>query len=161
MKLSDYAKKVGVSYITAYRWFKAGRIEGYQMETGTIIVTEDDSDKLPQKVAVYTRVSSHEMKDNLQHQADCLVDYCAAKGWQVSKVVKEIGSGINDNRPQFLKLLRDPTITIIVVEHKDRATRFGFNYLETLLAQQDRRIEVVNTSTTLSTGLADNDKEDF
>ncbi len=154
MKLSGYAKKVGVSYITAYRWFKAGKIEGYQMETGTIIVTEDDRDKLPQKVAVYARVSSRDMKDNLQRQADRLVDYCAAKGWQVSQVVKEIGSGINDNCPQFLKLLRDPTITIIVVEHKDRATRFGFNYLETLLAQQGRRIEVVN--------LADNgDKEDL
>ena len=153
MKLSDYAKKVGVSYITAYRWFKAGKIEGYQMETGTIIVTEDDRANLPQKVAVYTRVSSHEMKGNLQRQADRLVDYCAAKGWQVSKVVKEIGSGINDNRQQFLKLLSDPTITIIVVEHKDRATRFGFNYLETLLAQQGRRIEVVN--------LAENDKEDL
>ena len=49
--------------------------------------------------------------------ADRLVDYCAAQGWQVSQIVKEIGSGVNDNRPQFLKLLSDPTITLIVVEH--------------------------------------------
>ena len=53
----------------------------------------------------------------------------------------------------FLKLLADPAITIIVVEHKDRATRFGFNYLETLLALQHRRIEVVN--------LADNGTDDL
>jgi len=88
------------------------------METGTIIITEEDDAPLPQKVAIYARVSSHEMKDNLQRQADRLVDYCAAKGWQVSQVVKEVGSGVNDNRKQFLKLLSDPTITIIVVEHK-------------------------------------------
>jgi len=153
MKLSNYARKVGVTYLTAYRWFKTGKIPGYQMDTGTIIITEDDQEPLPQKVAVYARVSSHEMKDNLQRQADRLVSYCAAKGWQVSKVVKEIGSGINDNRKQFLKLLADPSITIIVVEHKDRASRFGMKYLETLLEMQGRRIEVVN--------LAENDKEDL
>ena len=153
MKLSNYARKVGVTYLTAYRWFKTGKIPGYQMDTGTIIITEDDQEPLPQKVAVYSRVSSHEMKDNLQRQADGLVSYCAAKGWQVSKVVKEIGSGINDNRKQFLKLLADPSITIIVVEHKGRASRFGMKYLETLLEMQGRRIEVVN--------LAENDKEDL
>jgi putative resolvase len=160
MKLSDYAKEVGVAYITAYRWFKSGKIRGYQMDTGTIIITEKDEER-EQKVAVYARVSSHEMRDNLERQAERLVDYCAAKGWQVSQVVKEVGSGVNDNRKRFMALLADPTITTIVVEHKDRATRFGFNYLETLLGLQNRRIEVVNTSTALSTGLADNGKEDL
>jgi predicted site-specific integrase-resolvase len=51
-------------------------------------------------------------------------------------VVKEIGSGVNDSRPKFLKLLIDPAITVIVVEHKVRATRFGFRYLDTLLELQ-------------------------
>lgn len=153
MKLSDYAKKVGITYKTAWQWYKAGKLKGYQMDTGTIIVTEDEASGLPQKVAVYARVSSNEMKDNLNRQAERLVNYCAAKGWQVHRVVKEIGSGVNDSRKQFLALLSDPTITVIVVEHKDRATRFGFNYLETLLSQNGRRIEVVN--------LADNGQEDL
>jgi predicted site-specific integrase-resolvase len=153
MKLSDYAKKAGVHYHTAWRWFKSGQIKGYQMETGTIIITEADEPKPPDKVAIYTRVSSHEMRENLNRQAERLSDYCAAKGWQVHKVIKEIGSGVNDNRKQFLKLLADPSFTIIVVEHKDRATRFGFNYLDTLLSLQGRRIEVVN--------LADNGTDDL
>jgi predicted site-specific integrase-resolvase len=153
MKLSDYAKKVGVTYKTAWRWFQAGKIKGYQMDTGTIIITEDDQPELPQKVALYARVSSSENRANLDMQAQRLMDYCAAKGWQLSKVVKEVGSGVNDNRKQFLALLADPTVTVIVVEHKDRATRFGFNYLETLLGLQNRRIEVVN--------LADNGREDL
>lgn len=153
MKLSDYAKKVGVSYRTAYRWFKANKIRGYQMDTGTIVITEEDEQRLPQKVAVYTRVSSAENRPNLNTQAERLMAYCAAKGWQIHTVVKEVGSGVNDNRKKFLKLLADPTVTIIVVEHKDRATRFGFRYLETLLELQGRRIEVVN--------LADNGTEDL
>ena len=82
-----------------------------------------------------------------------MIAYCAAKGWQVHKVVKEVGSGVKDNRKKFLKLLADPTITTIVVEHKDRATRFGFRYIDTLLELQGRRIEVVN--------LADNGTEDL
>ena len=69
------------------------------------------------------------------------------------QVVKEIGSGVNDSRPKFLKLLTDPTVVLIVVEHKERATRFGFRYLETLLEQQGRHIEVVN--------LADNGRADL
>lgn len=55
-----------------------------------------------------------------------------------------MGSGVNDSRPRFLRLLADPAIAVIVVEHKARATRFGFRYLESLLEQQGRRIEGVS-----------------
>jgi len=89
-------------------------------------------------------VSSRENRENLAMQAERLVGYCAAKGYQVHQVVKEVGSGVKDSRPKFLALLGDPTVTRLVVEHKERATRFGFRYLETLLAQQQRVIEVVN-----------------
>jgi putative resolvase len=75
-----------------------------------------------------------------------LCAYCAAKGWKVVKVVKEVGSGVNDGRRKLLTLLADPTVTVIVVEHKDRLTRFGFKYIETLLAMQGRSIEVVNVT---------------
>ena len=145
MKLSQYAKQQGISYRTALRWFKAGTIKGYQAPSGTIIITTDEQPDMPsQKVAVYARVSSTEKKSNLESQAERLVAYCAAKGYQVVKVVKEIGSGVNESRPKFLALLEDQSINLIVVEHKDRGTRFGFRYLETLLRVQGRGIEVVN-----------------
>lgn len=157
MKLSIYARKLGISYHTAWRWFKAGKIVGYQADTGTIIVTETlplESPTPPlQKVVIYGRVSAAENKSNLESQVSRLQDYCAAKGWPVAQVVKEIGSGVNDSRPKLLKLLTDPAITIIVVEHKDRLTRFGFNYIDQLLAMQGRRVEVINQ--------AENGKEDL
>jgi predicted site-specific integrase-resolvase len=135
------------------------------MDTGTIIVTEaaPEAVSLPveAKVAVYARVSATENKDNpsassgqaLEGQARRLLDYCAAKGYRVTLVVKEIGSGITDTRPKLLKLLKDPSMGLIVVEHKERLTRFGFNYLEQLLSMQGRRIEVIN--------LAENGKEEL
>ena len=147
MKLIDYARLQGISYRTAWRWYKAGKIAGQQMDTGTILVTEPlPMKELPAtaKVAVYTRVSSSENKSNLDSQAERLVAYCTVRGYQVSKVVKEIGSGVNDNRPKFLALLADPSIRRIVIEHKDRGTRFGFRYIETLLNTYGREIEVVN-----------------
>ena len=153
MKLSDYAKKLGIKYKTAWLWYSQGKIEGYKTKTGTIIVTEFDEKELPTEVVIYARVSSHEMKDNLDRQAERLANYCAAKGWRVSKVVKEIGSGVNDNRKQLTKLLEDTGIKVIVVEHRDRLTRFGFNYIEKLLESQNRRIEVIN--------LANNSKDEL
>jgi len=68
-------------------------------------------------------------------------------------VVKEVASGVHDSRPKLLALLKDTSETRIVVEHRDRLTRFGFHYLETLLQAQGRASEVVN--------LAENDTEDL
>jgi predicted site-specific integrase-resolvase len=136
MKLSQYAKQQGISYRTALRWFQAGTIKGYQAPTGTIIVTEGETPTPHyEKVAIYARVSSTEHRENLERQAERLSQYCEARGYQVSQVVKEIASGVNDSRPKLLSLLKDTSITCIVVEHKDRLTRFGFHYLETLLRQ--------------------------
>ena len=154
MKLSEYAKQQGISYRTAFRWWKAGQIPGYQAPTGTIIVQEPKAETAQaQRVAIYARVSSHEHQANLDRQAERLLSYCAAKGYRVSKVVKEIASGVNDSRPKLLALLEDQAVTLIVVEHKDRLTRFGYRYLDTLLKGQGRALEVVNE--------AENEAEDL
>src|SRR5262245_34086823 len=147
MKLSDYAKQMGVRYETAWRWFRDGKIQGRRIGPHTIIITEGQAEPEPtplQRVAIYARVSSAENTGSLDGQTGRLVAYCAARGYQVAKVVKEIGSGVNDARPKLLALLADQGIGLIVVEHKDRLTRFGFRYLDTLLANQGRAIEVVN-----------------
>jgi predicted site-specific integrase-resolvase len=146
MQLADYAKQMGVRYETAWRWFRDGKIQGQRIGPHTIIITEGEHppEEKPQRVAIYSRVSAHEHQANLDRQAERLVAYCTAKGYQVSKVVKEIASGVNDSRPKLLALLEDQSITLMVVEHQDRLTRFGFRYLETLLKGQGRALEVVN-----------------
>jgi putative resolvase len=147
MKLSDYAKQMGVRYETAWRWYRDGKIQGRRIGPHTIIITEGQEEPqsaASQQVAIYARVSSAENKSNLDSQAERLVAYCAARGYQVAKVVTEVGSGINDARPKLLALLADQGIGVIVVEHKDRLARFGYRYLDTLLKNQGRAIEVVN-----------------
>ncbi len=148
MKLSEYAKQQGVRYETAWRWFQDGKIKGHRVGAHTIMIDEgiEVTPTAQQKVAVYARVSSAENKPNLDSQAERLVAYCMAKGYQVSKVVKEVGSGVNDARPKFLSLLEDTSITTIVVEHEDRASRFGVRYIDSLLRVQGRSLEIVNLS---------------
>jgi predicted site-specific integrase-resolvase len=142
MRLRIYAQQMGVSYKTAYRWWKAGRLDAYQLETGTIIV-RDPVPPVAGGVALYARVSSADQQSDLERQVQRLRDYAASKGYVVTKDVSEIASGLNDHRPKLTKLLVDPTIGTIVVEHRDRLTRFGFAYIRELLGVQGRRLEVL------------------
>ncbi|WP_446388673.1 IS607 family transposase [Coleofasciculus sp. B1-GNL1-01] len=149
MKLSDYAKKAGISYRTAWRWWKQGNLTGYQLPSGTIIITSEaiEDNLKPDLIAcIYARVSSAQNKDNLDRQAERLKDYAIARGYKIYKIVKEIGSGLNDNRKQLAKILVDPNYNILIVEHKDRLARFGTNYIEILLKELDKKVEIVNQS---------------
>jgi putative resolvase len=132
MKLSDYAKRIGVSYRTAWNHYKKGQIPNAKMLPSGLIIVDDEMIKINERTAVYARVSSSENKTNLVSQSKRVQDFCAAKGWVVSVVVEECGSGLNDDRKKLRKLLQDKSITRMVVEHKDRLTRFGFNYIKEL-----------------------------
>ena len=131
MKLSEYAKSNSVSYRTAWNRFKAGKIKGsYKDEHGTVHVPVIDQRE--DFTVTYARVSSSENKSNLLSQSKRVQDFCSAKGWIVNRVVEECGSGLNDTRKHLTHLFRDKAVTRVVVEHKDRLTRFGFNYLKEL-----------------------------
>ncbi|ABZ84026.1 resolvase, n terminal domain [Heliomicrobium modesticaldum Ice1] len=146
MKLSEWAKKNGITYRTAWQWFKAGKlpVPAVQMPTGTILIQEGG--KHEGKVALYARVSSADQKSDLDRQVSRLLTYANEQGWDVGEAVTEIGSGLNGRRPKLMKLLADPKVKVIVVEHRDRLMRFGFEYVESALVAQGRRIVVVDQS---------------
>lgn len=146
MKLSDYAKKNSIGYRTAWEHFRKGLIpSARKLPTGTIVIDEDvNTSSSPDYTVIYARVSSSENKTNLNSQAARLEQFCTANGWVVDEVVKECASGLNDNRPKLSKILADRKATRLVVEHKDRLTRFGFNYIK--LLYPECTIVVVNQS---------------
>ena len=144
MKLSQYAKQQGISYKTAWRWYKAGQLDAYQTPTGMVVVRDPKEIRpVTGRIALYARVSSLAQKEDLDRQVQRLKDYGAAKGYQVSKEVTEIASGLNDQRPKLEKLLADTSIGTIIVENRDRLTRFGSHYIETLLQAQGRHLEMI------------------
>lgn len=161
IKASEYAKKMSLNVRTVYRYYHNGKIKGYQdKETGTIFIlnpfkNENNEDNLKNKVVLYARVSSSENKTNLESQLERLRLFASAKGYQIVKEIKDIGSGLNDNRSKLNELFEKElnNFEILLVEHKDRLTRFGFNYIDILLKSHNKKIEVIN--------LVDNNKEDL
>jgi len=154
MKLSKYAKIIGVTYITAHNMFKRGQIEGaYQLPSGTIVVPEENKVKKnkAEYTVIYARVSSSENKSNLDSQAKRLEQFCEANGWKINEVIKECASGLNDKRPKLQKIFNERKATRIVVEHKDRLTRFGFNFIKELYPECE--IVVVNETEDLENDL--------
>jgi predicted site-specific integrase-resolvase len=155
IKISKLAKDLDVTRTTLYNWKREGKIDFIKSETGRNYVSINTYNRLmgivekkTEKVVIYCRVSSTENKSNLDTQKNRLISYCNAKGYQVSEVIVEVGSGINDFRPKLIKLLEKNDYTKIVVEHKDRLTRVGFNYLDTLCKVLGKEIEVVNNVVT-------------
>lgn len=152
-KLSDMANRLGIPYQTAWLYFRDGKLPGAKKIGGQIIVPipeEDQTTETPARDTLncitYARVSSSQNKGNLTSQDKRLYDYATAKGYTVTRRVKEVGSGLNDKRKKLESVFDDDSWSILVVEHKDRLTRFGFNYLEMLAKSQGRRIEVINLS---------------
>lgn len=151
--LKEYAKQHGIKYRAAWNRFKAGKIpNAFKDEFGKILLKEDEPDR-PICVICYSRVSSSQNKANLKKQSERIVSYANANGWQVGRLVEEIGSGLNDKRRKLLNILNDENVTHIIVEHKDRLTRFGFNYLEQWMQYRGVKIVVINDIAT--------DKEDL
>lgn len=143
MKLSHYAKKIGLDYRTVWNWYKEGKIpNAYQTHSGTIIVPDEEIEhKQEYGVILYARTSSSQNKELLDNQVERLKNYATSRGYKIKQIVKEFGSGLNDERKQLSKILQDNKYDKIIVEHKDRLTRFGFNWIQLLTGN---RIEVIN-----------------
>jgi putative resolvase len=144
MKLSAWAKEQGVSYRAALNWFHAGTlpVPARQLPTGTILV--DPPVRETGVTVAYCRVSSHDQKADLERQAGRVLTMCSERGVRIDRAVTEIGSGLNGRRTKLRKLLGDPKVSTIVVEHRDRLARFGAGYLEAALAAHGRTVVVLD-----------------
>ena len=95
------------------------------------------------RCVVYARVSSADQKEDLDWQVGRVVKWATRQGYRPDEVVKETGSGLNGGRRRLRRLVADRTVGTIVVEHRERLSRFGFEYLEAALAGRGARILVM------------------
>ena len=146
MKLSEWARKNNIQYMTAHRWFKSGilPVPAIQLETGTILIQNEIPVQNTKEVVLYARVSSHDQKEDLDRQLSRLRDYATANGYKIINEFKEIASGMNSKRPKLLSILNEQKYKNIMVEHKDRLTRFGFELISAALQSNSRNILVIN-----------------
>lgn len=161
IKLSQWAANNNYTYNGAYQLFKRGGISNTKvLPSGTILVQEENNindDTIynhDNDVIIYCRVSSNKQKDDLKRQVERMSNYAISNGYNIKHVYKEIASGMNDNRKQLNKMMEDVENCKIIIEHKDRLSRFGFNYLKQLFLLKNTSIVVVNEATTNEHDLA-------
>lgn len=147
-KLSVFAEEQGIAYITAYRHWKQGHIEGTQLRSGSILVTgwKDDSLEVQDSsdVIIYARVTSTNQNKELKEQVARLTAYAEERGFNVIDVVEEIGFGFSDHRTKLLSLLYRTDWNGLLVEDREKFASFGFTYFEALLRRNFQEIFVLN-----------------
>jgi predicted site-specific integrase-resolvase len=144
MKLSEYARQVGVTDKTADQWWRAGQLDAYHLPMGTIIVREPKMGATG--AALYARVSSAEQKDDVTRQMQRLRAYAAARGYAGLS-----GGGRSDRdrlwpqrrAAQAQAAAHRCAVGALVVEHRDRLTRFGDGSIATLVEHEGRRVEAI------------------
>ncbi|WP_345482560.1 recombinase family protein, partial [Actinopolymorpha pittospori] len=109
MNLKEWAASQGVSYATALRWYKAGKLPVPAYQAGRLIVIGEPGVAAGRAVAVYARVSSSDQSADLDRQVAWVSAWATTNGYQVAKIVTEVGSALDGKRPKFLALLRDPS----------------------------------------------------
>ena len=155
--ITEFARRLGVTVKTLQRWDREGRLVALRTPTNRRFYTDEHLYQiLPQRqsqeraTVVYMRVSSQAQKPDLANQRTVLEQFCAARGLAVTQWVSEIGGGLNFKRPKFLALI-DRMVTnqvgMIVIAHKDRLMRFGFDLFAHLCRRHQCELVVMNTET--------------
>lgn len=154
-RIGEFAKHVGKSTSTLRRWdndgiFPTRRTLGghrYYVEADVYRVLGWELPEAERKVVVYCRVSSRSQKDDLQSQVEAMRQFCIGGGIAVDVWIEEFGGGMNFKRPQFLSLIErieNREIKRLIIAHKDRLVRFGFEFFSWLAQRYDCEITVVN-----------------
>ncbi|MET8197836.1 IS607 family transposase [Micromonospora taraxaci] len=126
MNLKEWAASIGIAYITARRQYAAGTLPVPTYRIGRLIMVGEPVTGTPARAGqtvVYAGVSSADQKPDLDRQVARVTVWATGQKLGVDRVVTEVGSALNGHRKKFLALLRDPTVTAIVVEHRDRFAR--------------------------------------
>ena len=149
MNLTEWARSQGVHPQTAYRWFREGSlpVPAVRVNQRTVLVNPDSAGEGVGGggVGLYARVSSHDQRDDLDRQVARLSAWAANAGSAVVRVEAEVGSGMNGSRRKVQRLLADPRVATVVVEHRDRLGRMNTELVEAALSAHGRRLVVLDS----------------
>lgn len=152
-KIGQFAKLVRRTPATIRRWEAEGKIASKRLPSGHRYF--DDSDLRAvmgvkaehRNTVVYCRVSSKEQKQDLERQLESMQIWALSSGTIVDEWITEIGGGLNFKRPKFLAIVDRicrGEIRQLIVAHKDRLVRFGFELIRHICDEHDCELIVVN-----------------
>jgi len=148
------AAYLGVGVKTLQRWDRLGRLTPARTPSGRRAYPKALLDtfmrrnpQLSRKAVAYCRVSSAAQKPDLKNQRRVLEDFCAARGVANIEFVEEVGGGLNLKRKKFVALMDQieaRQISHLVIAHKDRLVRFGYQWFERFCAEHGTGLLVLN-----------------
>ncbi|MFA4719102.1 IS607 family transposase [Pyrococcus kukulkanii] len=149
--LKEASRILGVTVKTLQNWDKQGKIRVIRTPGGRRRIPESEIKRIlgiqeERKIIGYARVSSRTQKDELERQVQAIQQYAREQGWSV-EILKDIGSGLNEKRKNYQKLLKmvaNREVSKVIVTYPDRLTRFGFETLKTLFQAFGTEIVVIN-----------------
>ena len=152
MLVKEWAEREHLHPQTVWKWCRTGKMpvpvehtpSGMWLVHDPKYETPAPSDAEQSRTVCYARVSSADQKTDLQRQADRLKAFALGMGVEAPEVVTETGSGMNDKRRKLNRLLADPGVGVIIVEHRDRLARMNAGLIESALKAQGRRLIVVD-----------------
>jgi putative resolvase len=147
MNLTEWARLQGVHPQTAYRWFREGTlpVPAVRVNSRSVLVAPDAVTAAEDGgLGLYARVSSHDQKAGLDRQVARLAAWAAQAGRPVARVEAEVGSGMNGARSKARRLLADPRVRTVVVEHRDRLGRMNTELVEAALSAHGRLLVVLD-----------------
>lgn len=161
LNIKQAAEYLNVSEDTLRKWDKSGKLIPKKTSGGHrrylvselndfIGIDNQINDKNKEiKCATYARVSSNEQKQkgDLDRQSQRLSEYCAKHNLYVEYIIKDVGSGLNDNRSGFLKLTNliiNGKVDKLIIEHTDRLTRFQFNFIKKMFESYGCEVVVIS-----------------
>lgn len=152
-RISEFSKRIGKSIDTIRRWEREGKLTPKRHPSGHRYFDESDvrlalgGAPTQRATVVYCRVSGAGQKDDLASQVKAMETYCLSAGIAVDDWIQEIGGGMNFNRKRFLeiidRILRGE-VERLIVAHKDRLMRFGFDLFAHIATEYGCKLEVVN-----------------
>jgi len=156
--IGKFAKEIGVTTQTLRNWHKIKELIPIKVTTGGTRYYSDKQifnylngdKKIQRQNVIYARVSTSNQKDDLHNQIEFLKNFSNAKGWVIHEVLTDIGSGLNFKRKNWnsiLKRVQSGEISKVIVAHKDRFLRFGFEWFENFLQNYECELIVVNNET--------------
>ena len=137
---------------TLHRYVKTGKIKYKVLPSGHYDYDEDSVYKLAglteeRKTVIYGRVSTQKQKKDLENQITLITEFSNKNGYKISKVYKDIASGISFDRKDFKSMLDEiivHKIKTVIIKDKDRLTRVSFDMWKSLFEQFDCELIVVN-----------------
>lgn len=151
MKNKDVCKLYQISRLTLSLWVKNGKIKYNTLPSGRYdyIIEQPENTKEKRLNIVYSRVSTTIQKENLERQTQRIREFCSAKGNVIDQVLSDIGSALNYNRKNYIKLFElviSKKIDTIFIEYKDRLLRIGFDDFERMCKYFGTKVVILDNS---------------